>query len=127
MSKGPGKTQLAILAHLEARGGGDLVEVDYEPQVRLAPGIHDMRAVAKEMNRCLRGFSDSRRQAAFSRAVWGLIERRMVEPLSLAPLELHWPGTRWSRMVHELADGLYLAVPRGAQWKRRFVRFSSSP
>jgi hypothetical protein len=75
MSSGLGSWQRAILAHLAARGGGDVVATMYEPQVRLARGVHDMRLVAGEMNEGGRGFSDPWKQAAFSRAVAGLIAR----------------------------------------------------
>ena len=71
MSRGLGRLQAAILAHMRARQGGDWLGDCF----RLEDGVHDMRAVAKEMTRDGGGFSDPSKQAAFSRAVRGLIER----------------------------------------------------
>lgn len=122
MSRGIGKVQFAIIDRLNLRPGGDVVEAYYESQIRLATGIHDMRQVAAEMNENGRGFSDPRKQAAFSRAVAGLVERGILKAhSSLVPISEYWPDRAWSNGVLELADGTYLSLPKGPAWRRRFA------
>jgi hypothetical protein len=121
MGQGLGKLQLAILDHLQKRQGGDTVRAHYQMQVQLAPGIHDMRVVAREMNEDDRGFSDRRRQAAFSRAVASLIERDLLRACPLVPITKSNPDGQWQSRVLQLSDGCYLDPPSGSKWRRRFV------
>jgi hypothetical protein len=128
MSRGFGKVQTAILEQLRRRKGGDVVEAHYEPQVRLARGVHDMRAVSAEMNTDELGFADARKQAAFSRALTGLVESGAVTAhSSLVPIAEYWPHREWTSRVLVLADGTFLSLPGGAKWRRRFVSLAVTP
>jgi len=80
-----------------------------------------MRLVAAEMTH-QKEFSDPRLQAAFSRAVRGLVERGYLEPLPIVPISFAKPNRRYSRFVYELTDGAYFLPPSGKRWSRRFLR-----
>lgn len=90
MSRGLGKLQRSILAALAARGGGDLV-VDYLGRTAcLAEGVHDLRAVSREMaresGRMQAGIAvEARWQTHFSRSIVSLAERGEIEVLSVVP------------------------------------------
>ena len=80
------------------------------------------------MTRDQRGFSDAREQAAFSRAVAGLVRRGVLRAhASIVPIAAQGPGTAWAEHVLELAGGTYLNVPPGEKWQRRFIGYESSP
>ena len=114
--------QNAILEQLRGRQGGDVLKAYHERQVKLASHIHDMQAVAAEMNLDKRGFADAKKQAAFSRALAGLVKSGAVTSHpSLVPIAEYWPDRVWSYRVVELANGTYLNVPAGPKWRRRFV------
>src|SRR5262245_39082081 len=122
MSRGFGKVQLAIIAELYMREGGDVVEAHYRQQIKLAPGVYDIRPIAKKLNDDGCGFSSLRKQASFSRALAKLIESGTVQAhTSLVPLADYWPDTEWSDRVLKLADGLYFNPPSGPKWRHRFV------
>ena len=70
--------QNAILEQLRGRQGGDVLKAYHERQVKLASHIHDMQAVAAEMNLDKRGFADAKKQVAFSRALAGLVKSGAV-------------------------------------------------
>ena len=121
MSRGLGRVQVAILDHLRARRGDTCIGGPGAPLFILGPGIHDMRLVAAEMAH-QRAFSDPRLQAAFSRAVRGLVRRGYLEPLPIVPISFAKPNRRYSRFVYELTDGAYFLPPSGKRWSRRFLR-----
>jgi hypothetical protein len=125
VSRGLGRLQVAILDHMQARRGDDHIGGLGKPLFILGPGIHDMRLVAEEMT-SPRGFSEPRLQAAFSRAVRGLVERGRLEPLSIVPISFDKPDRRYSRFVYERADGAYFLPPSGKKWSRRFMRLVRS-
>ncbi|MEE9250174.1 MAG: hypothetical protein V3U93_03490 [Alphaproteobacteria bacterium] len=88
---------------------------------RIADDIRDMRKVSKTLARRHGGishmdFAKLSWQAAFSRAVRGLVKRGLIETISVVPLAEGRPD---AANVHELSDGMYLVV-RGRQ--RRYTR-----
>ena len=92
MSRGFGSVQTAILEALKRRSGGDVVEAHCQKHLRLAPTVHDMRMVSALLNDDGRGFCEHRKQAAFSRALKGLVESRVVVAYPhLVPLADCWP------------------------------------
>ena len=125
MSRGLGRVQVAVLDYLHARRGDDHIGGLGEPLFILGPGIHDMRRVAEEMM-SRKGLSEPRSQAAFSRAVRTLVERGLLEPLSLVPVSFDKPNRRYSRFVYELAQGAYFLPPNGKKWSRRFIRLPAA-
>ena len=126
MSQGLGRVQVAVLDYLHARRGDDHIGGLGEPLFILGPGIHDMRRVAEEMT-SRKGLSEPRSQAAFSRAVRTLVERGLLEPLSLVPVSFDKPNRRYSRFVYELAQGAYFLPPNGKRkWSRRFIRLPAA-
>ncbi len=121
MSRGPGYLQREILAALAARPGGDMIQDGCGRRAWLADGVHDLRAISREMARAA-GTPDCEYAtgvwtASFSRAVAGLAKRRMLNVLWRVPLcaiepEFAWPSA-------EFAGGIHL------NWfsrQRRFVR-----
>lgn len=124
MSRGPGQLQLSILNCLRDRHGGDVLEDIRGYRLVLARGIHDARAVAREMTRCRRGYSDPVRQAAFSRALAGLVARGMVTALSVVPIAGCEKECRHASLVHDLSDGMYIIPPLGSLWRRRFLKLA---
>jgi len=126
VSRGLGRVQVAVLDYLHARRGDDHIGGLGEPLFILGPGIHDMRRVAEEMT-SRKGLSEPRSQAAFSRAVRTLVERGLLEPLSLVPVSFDKPNRRYSRFVYELAEGAYFLPPNGKRkWSRRFIRLPAA-
>jgi hypothetical protein len=125
MSRGIGKLQRAILARIESRLGGDVIEDYTSYRMRLAPGIHDARQISHEMAREMGGishrhFHSGKWDASFSRALRGLEQRGHVEVLrSLVPVAEVERDYKGSGQHLELSDGSYWSV-RGRQ--RRFIR-----
>jgi len=120
-----GRVQVAVLDYLHARRGDDHIGGLGEPLFILGPGIHDMRRVAEEMM-SRKGLSEPRSQAAFSRAVRTLVERGLLEPLSMVPVSFDQPNRRYSRLVYDRAEGAYFLPPSGKKWKHRFVRLPAA-
>jgi len=128
MSRGLGELQRAILAHLRSRRGGDpLGHWDIRcANVVIADHWHDLRAVFLEMK--------SEREllsAAFSSATSGLLKRRLLRTATVIPIassrrsaEGDRRRNRWNDRVIYLAEGAYLVLPTGREWKRRFVRLN---
>lgn len=120
MSRGIGHLQQAILDTLAARPGGDEIENRYS-RAWLADDVHDLRTVSHEMAQVMGGISHQHFhtgawQASFSRAVAGLVRRKMLESLSLVPLrdfEADYPVR-----IEYLSDGEYL------NWTSRQCRFA---
>ena len=86
MSRGLGRMQRLILDALLQREGGDWVCGEDHPDggFYLQLGVHDLRAVNRELARAHGGishtnFTSPRWQASFSRAALGLLERRLLE------------------------------------------------
>ena len=86
MSRGLGRMQRLILDALLQREGGDWVCGADHPDggFYLQLGVHDLRAVNLQLARNHDGISDTnftslRWQASFSRAVLGLLERRLLK------------------------------------------------
>ena len=120
MSRGIGNLQRAILGTLAARPGGDVIENRYR-RAWLADGVHDLRTVSHEMAKVMGGIShhdyvSGAWQASFSRAVAGLVRRKMIESISLVPLRDF--ETDYPARIEYLADGEYL------NWTSRQCRFA---
>ncbi len=121
MSRGIGSLQRAICDTLAARPGADEIESGCR-RAWLADGVHDLRTVSHEMAKVMGGifhnqYHTAAWQASFSRAVAGLVSRKMIESLSLVPLrdfESDYPAR-----IEYLSDCEYLNWP-GRQC--RFVR-----
>jgi hypothetical protein len=86
MSRGLGQMQRLILDALLQREGGDWVCGENHPDggFYLQLGVHDLRAVNRQLARDHGGISHTnftalRSQASFSRAVLGLVERRLLK------------------------------------------------
>ena len=70
------------------------------------------------MNADARGFADLRKTAAFSRVLAGLVEGgAVIAHSSLVPIAEYWPYRAWTSRVLELADGTFLSLPSGPQWR----------
>ena len=123
MSRGLGRLQVAILAHMQTRRGGDWLGDCFE----LQEGVHDMRAVAKEMARSGGRASDPSKRAAFSRAVRRLVECGHLHPQTTVPAPDFDPASPYARFIHHLSDGPYFVLPRRGDWQRRFVLLPSRP
>ena len=121
MSADIGHLQRAILAALETRPGGDVLEDNCGHRAWLADGVHDLRKVSCELASRMGGISHCNHvteawSASFSRAVAKLADRCALNVLWLVPLEAVDREFAWPSV--ELAGGLYL------QWfsrQRRFV------
>jgi len=117
MSKGLGKMQHAILENLDAaqthnRHPNDVRWLWYSPviELRLAEGIYDLRDTSRYLRRLWRvDYQTERRfQAAFSRAVRTLIHRKLLEPVTLIPIErvfTHYGAQAY--FLHDLSEGTY--------------------
>jgi hypothetical protein len=125
VSRGLGRVQVAILNHLHARHGDHHIGGVGALLFILGPGIHDMRRVAEEMT-SREELSEPRLRAAFSRAVQRLMERGLLEPLSMVPVSFDQPNRRYSRFVYDRAEGAYFLPPSGKKWKHRFVRLPAA-
>lgn len=146
MSRGLGKLQRQILEHLEdplpAYEGTGMSEARvYGADCILGDGIYDLRWVSKRVWRKLvnspatmRGRSgmDGDRSraydAAFSRAVKGLVKRRILWPLDTVPLIVTYRRRNNSRIqVEEVEKSRFNSEPARngelQQWECRQVRF----
>ena len=86
MSRSLDQMQRLILDALLQREGGDWVCGEDHPDggFYLQLGVHDLRAVSRQLARDHAGISHTnftalRSQASFSRAVLGLVERRLLK------------------------------------------------
>ena len=121
MSRGIGHLQRGILTRLAARPGGDMLTDTCGHRAWLAGGVHDLRAISREMARAAGvpdyEYATSVWTASFSRAIARLAQRHMIDVLWRVPLcaiepEFAWPSA-------EFAGGIHL------NWfsrQRRFVR-----
>ena len=109
MSRGLGRWQRAILAALAARPGGDIIDDGCGHRAWLADGVHDLRAISREMTRAAGTpdceYATSVWTASFSRAVAGLAQRRMIDVLWRVPLiaiepEFQWPSAEFAGDIH---------------------------
>jgi len=121
MSKGIGYMQREILVRLAARPGGDMLTDTCGRRAWLADGVHDLRAISREMTRAAGTpdceYATSVWTASFSRAVAGLAQRRMIDVLWRVPLDAVEPEFAWPSA--EFAGDIHL------NWfsrQRRFVR-----
>ena len=126
MSRGLGKLQRDILNTFgEAReyfksekcryrgmawGGVDYL-IHNGREIKVKPYVYDLRAslkyLALKYNRLYgANYVDVVFQASFSRAVKLLIERGLIQPLSMIPLDDVFGGPDMS-VVHSLSDGLW--------------------
>jgi hypothetical protein len=121
-------SEQSILAALAARPGGDMIcgrNHDKDFLFRLAPGMHDVRAVARELAQA-EGVFISRRGTIedwpwtrrFYRALRALRDAGAIEAPSLIPIAEAFPACQ--RRVHDLRDGAYLDGARD----RRYVRLT---
>jgi hypothetical protein len=111
-----------ILAALEARSGGDLV---YRRNHKsglfcLAPGIHDMHTVARELAE-RSSHINARWMRRFYRAWRALCDSGALEAPSLIPIAEAFPACQ--RRVHNLGDGAYIDGGRN----RFYVRLTGRP
>jgi hypothetical protein len=112
-----------ILAALEARSGGDLVYRRNHESGRLfclAPGIHDMHAVARELVE-RSSHINARWMRRFNRAWRALCDSGALEAPSLIPIAEAFPACQ--RRVHNLGDGAYIDGGRN----RFYVRLTGRP
>jgi hypothetical protein len=112
-----------ILAALGARSGGDLVHRRNYKSGKLfclAPGIHDMHAVARELAE-ERGHRNAKWMRRFDRAWRSLCDVGALEAPSLIPIAEVFRACR-SR-VHNLGDGAYIDGGRN----RLYVRLTGRP
>ncbi len=109
MSKGIGHLQRGILAALAARPGGDMVRDGCGRRAWLGVGVHDLRAISREMTRAAGTpdceYATSVWTAGFSRAVAGLAQRHMIDVLWRVPLiaiepEFQWPSAEFAGDIH---------------------------
>jgi hypothetical protein len=97
-----------ILAALEARSGGDLVYRRNHKSgrlFRLAPGIHDMQAVARGLAERSRHIN-AKWMRRFYRAWRALCDSGALEAPSLIPIAEAFPACQ--RRVHHLGEGAYI-------------------
>jgi hypothetical protein len=112
-----------ILVILAARSGGDLV---YRRNYKngklfcLAPGIHDMRAVARELAE-RSGRINAEWMSRFYRAWRSLCDGGALEAPGLIPVTEVFPACQ--RRVHNLNDGAYIDGGRN----RLYVRLTGRP
>jgi hypothetical protein len=121
-------SEQSILAALAARPGGDMVcgrNPDKDFLFKLSPGMHDVRAVARELARADGVFINRRGTVAdwpwtrrFYRALRALRDAGAIEAPSLIPIAEAFPACQ--RPVHDLRDGAYLDGARD----RRYVRLT---
>jgi hypothetical protein len=112
-----------ILAALAGRSGGDLVSRRKDKNgklFRLAPGIHDMRAVAREIAE-RDGHIDAKWMGSFYRAWRALCDCGVLEAPSLIPITEMFPACQ--RRVHNLGDRTYIGGGRN----RLYVRLTGKP
>ncbi len=103
-----GEMEQLILAALTARSGGDLVYRRNRKNGKLfclALGIHDMRAVARELAD-EHGHIDAKWMSRFNRAWRALCDCGVLEVPSLIPIAEAFPACQ--RHVHNLRDGTYI-------------------
>ena len=107
MSRGLGRMQRLILDALLQREGGDWVGGEDHPDggFYLQLGVHDLRAVNRQLERDHGGishanFTSLRWQASFSRAALGLVERRLLKVI---------PSLQGSRFVRVSSESGNLA------------------
>jgi hypothetical protein len=112
-----------ILAALEARSGGDLVYRRNHKSGKLfclAPGIHDMHTVARELAE-RSSHINARWMRRFYRAWRALCDSGALEAPSLIPIAEAFPACQ--RRVHNLGDGAYIDGGRN----RFYVRLTGRP
>ena len=109
MSKGLGYLQREIIDTLAGRPGGDMIVDGCGRRAWLADGVHDLRAISREMTRAAGTldceYATSVWQVSFSRAVSGLLRRELIEVLWRVPLyaiepEFAWPSTEFAGDIH---------------------------
>jgi hypothetical protein len=118
-----GELEQLILAALTARSGGDLLyrrNRENGKLFRLAPSIHDMRAVARERAE-EDGHTDAKWKRRFNRAWRALCDCGALEVPCLIPIAEVSPACQ--RHVHNLADGTYIDGGR----HRLYVRLTGKP
>ncbi len=109
MSKGLGYLQREIIDTLAGRPGGDVVRDGCGRRAWLADGVHDLRAISREMTRAA-GTPDCEYAtgvwtASFSRAIARLAQRHMIDVLWRVPLiaiepEFAWPSAEFAGDIH---------------------------
>jgi hypothetical protein len=112
-----------IPAALEARSGGDLVYRRNHKSGKLfclAPGIHDMHTVARELAE-RSGHINARWMRRFYRAWRALCDSGVLEAPSLIPIAEAFPTCQ--RRVHNLGQGAYIDGGRN----RFYVRLTGRP
>jgi hypothetical protein len=130
MSGRAAPSQQSILAALVARPGGDMVcgrNYNKDWLFKLAPGIHDVRAVARELAQAEGVFIGRRGTIGdwswtcrFYRALRALRDAGAIEAPSLIPIAEAFPACQ--RRVRDLRDGAYLDGARD----RRYVRLTGN-
>ncbi len=87
--------------------------------ILLADHVYDLRASMKYLaakqgqTYCRGNYTNGKFQAAFSRAVKGLIARGLIEPLGLVPIVDYRASNQdheYSSVIMNLSDGLYLNI-----------------
>jgi hypothetical protein len=116
-----------ILATLAARSGGDLVSRRNSESGKLfclAPGIHDMHAVARDLAE-RSGRINAKWMRRFYRAWRALCDSGALEVPSLIPIAEAFPACR--RRVHNLGDGAYIDSDRNKFYVRLTDRRAPPP
>jgi hypothetical protein len=115
-----------ILATLAARPGGDLVYRRNQESRKLfclAPGIHDMHAVARELAE--RSHINAKWMGRFHRAWRALCDSGALDAPSLIPIAEAFPACR--RRVRNLGEGAYIDGGRNRFYVRLTGRSASAP
>ena len=109
MSKGLGYLQREIIDTLAGRPGGDMIVDGCGRRAWLADGVHDLRKVSRSMARAAGTldceYAANSWQASFSRAIAGLVNRRVIEVVWRVPLcaiepEFAWPSAEFAGDIH---------------------------